>query len=160
MRMPGEVLFLSCDHKRAAAPTFFNTSSTGAFIAHTCEYETVRLDGTTLSTAVEGVGLGLGVEPSGTSVGAGGIKGTRTATGDTCEAGCDALALGVAAPLSHPCIATHPVVNGALCTFIRVEFINVCVTRKKMKLSPMAMPSRSAPNLRIPFHFGSRGGER
>lgn len=160
MRMPGEVLFLSNDHKRAAPPTFFNMSSIGAFIAHTCEYETVKLDGSTLSKAVEGVGLGLGVGPAGTSVGVGGVKGMRTATGDICETGCGALAFGVAAPLSHPCIATHPDVNGALCTFIRVEFINVCVTRKKMKLSPMTMPSRSAPNLKIPFHFGNRGGER
>ncbi len=40
---------------------FFNVSSIGAFMAHACEYETVKLDGTTLSTAVEGVGVGLGV---------------------------------------------------------------------------------------------------
>ena len=129
-------------------------------MAHTCEYETVKLDGTTLNIAVEGVGVELGVGVGGTKVGVGGDKGMSTATGDTCATGCDGCALGVTATLSQPCIATHPGSNGALCASIREEFINVCVTRKQMKLSPMAMPSRSAPKRRIPFHFGSRGGER
>ena len=130
-------------------------------MAHTWEYETVKLDGTTLSIAVEGVGLGLGagVDIDCTGVGVRDDIGMRTATGELCAAGCDGCVFGVAAVLSQPCIAMHPVANGGFCAFIRVEFINVCVTRNEMKPNTITMPSRSKLKRRIPFHFGKRGGE-
>ena len=129
-------------------------------MAHTCEYETVKLDGITLSRAVEGVGVGLGLEVCGSRVGVGGNKGVRIATGDICEAGCDGFAFGVAATLLQSCVVSHLGSNEALCASIREEFINVRVTIKEMTLNTMMMPSRSVPNRRIPFHFGNRGGVR
>lgn len=129
-------------------------------MAHACEYETVKLEGITASMAVEGVGVGLGVGVGGTVVGFGGDKGLRVATGIACEPGCDGFALGVAVTLLQSDIVIHPGSGEALCASKGADSINISITRQKMKNSPMVMPTRSVPNRRTHFHFGSRGGER